>query len=60
MPEAWSLCGYWNSSTGSLGTPTSQGSFTISGSSLTWTAVPEPSGVLAGMLLGAGLLRRRR
>jgi len=49
---------YWNSTT-NLGTPTSQGSFTISGSSLTWTAVPEPSGTLAGLLLGAALLRRR-
>jgi len=51
---------YWNSTTGSLGTPTSQGAFTISGSSLTWTAVPEPSTALAGILLGSGLLRRRR
>jgi len=51
---------YWNSSSGSLGSPTGQGAFTITGSSLTWTAVPEPSGTLAGLLLGAGLLRRRR
>jgi autotransporter-associated beta strand protein len=38
------------------------GSFAISGSSLTWTysAVPEVSNLLAGLLLGAGLLRRRR
>jgi fibronectin-binding autotransporter adhesin len=36
------------------------GSFTMTGTTLTWTAVPEPSGVLAGLLLGAGLLRRRR
>jgi fibronectin-binding autotransporter adhesin len=36
------------------------GAFTISGSNLTWTAVPEPSSALAGLLLGAGLLRRRR
>jgi autotransporter-associated beta strand protein len=36
------------------------GSFTISGTSLTWTAVPEPTSALAGILLGIGLLRRRR
>ena len=36
------------------------GSFTISGSSLTWTAVPEPTSGLAGLLITAGLLRRRR
>ena len=36
------------------------GSFSISGSSLVFTAVPEPSSALAGLLLGAGLLRRRR
>jgi len=51
---------YYNSATGSLGTPTSQGSFTMSGSSLTWTAVPEADTALAGILLGAGLLRRGR
>jgi hypothetical protein len=37
-----------------------RGSFTITGSSLTWTAVPEPTSALAGLLLTAGLLRRRR
>lgn len=37
------------------------GHFTFNGSSsLTWTAVPEPSGTLVGLLFGAGLLRRRR
>ena len=39
---------------------TTYGSFSISGSNLTWTPVPEPSSALAGLLLGAGLLRRRR
>ncbi len=34
--------------------------FTDGGTSLTWTAVPEPTSALAGLLLGAGLLRRRR
>lgn len=36
------------------------GSFTITGSTLTWTAVPEPTTALAGLLLTFGLLRRRR
>ena len=36
------------------------GNFSITGTSLTWTAVPEPTSMLAGLLLGAGLLRRRR
>jgi fibronectin-binding autotransporter adhesin len=36
------------------------GYFTASGNSLTWTAVPEPSSALAGLLIAAGLLRRRR
>ncbi len=38
----------------------SKGSFTINGSSLTWSAVPEPTSALAGLLITAGLLRRRR
>jgi autotransporter-associated beta strand protein len=36
------------------------GSFSMSGTTLTWAAVPEPTSTLAGFLLGAGLLRRRR
>jgi autotransporter-associated beta strand protein len=32
----------------------------ITGSTLTWSAVPEPTSALAGLLVGAGLLRRRR
>ena len=36
------------------------GYFSISGTTLTWTAVPELSNVLIGGLLGVGLLRRRR
>ena len=38
----------------------SYGSFTINGTSLTWSAVPEPTSALAGLLIAAGLLRRRR
>jgi autotransporter-associated beta strand protein len=34
--------------------------FTITGNTLTFTAIPEPSTALAGLLLAAGLLRRRR
>jgi type VI secretion system secreted protein VgrG len=40
--------------------PTSAGSFAVSGNSLTWSAVPEPSNLLAGLLAGSPLLRRRR
>ncbi len=40
--------------------PTAYGSFSISGNTLTWTAVPEPTSALAGLLITAGLLRRRR
>ena len=36
------------------------GSFTLTGSNLSWSAVPEPSSAQAGLLLAAGLLRRRR
>ena len=36
------------------------GSFSVSGSTLTWSAVPEPTSALAGLLITAGLLRRRR
>jgi autotransporter-associated beta strand protein len=36
------------------------GTFTINGSTLQFTAVPEPTSAAAGVLLGAGLLRRRR
>lgn len=34
--------------------------FTINGSQLDFTAVPEPTSALAGLLITAGLLRRRR
>ena len=40
-------------------TPTG-GSFSASGNTLTWTAVPEPTSALAGLLIASGLLRRRR
>jgi fibronectin-binding autotransporter adhesin len=47
-----------NSSFASI-TPTA-GTFSISGSSIAWTAVPEPTTALAGLVLTAGLLRRRK
>ncbi len=37
-----------------------EGSFTVTGGNLSWSAVPEPSSALAGLLIGAGLLQRRR
>ncbi len=62
-----SLSGIFSSITGSgivwsggQGSVANQGYFTTSGSNLNWTAVPEPTSALAGLLLGAGLLRRRR
>lgn len=53
------------SATGGLdtsGTVASRGQFTFNGSTstLNWSAVPEPTSALAGLLLGVGLLRRRR
>lgn len=48
------------SSTGVLRDVSSYGSFSITGSTLSFTAVPEPTSALAGILVTAGLLRRRR
>ena len=39
---------------------TTQGSFTMTGSSLTWSAVPEPSNAIIGLIAATALLRRRR
>ncbi len=62
-----SLSGIFSSITGSgivwsggQGSVANQGYFTTNGSNLNWTAVPEPTSALAALLLGAGLLRRRR
>ena len=35
-------------------------SYNSGNGTVNWSAVPEPSSALAGLLLGAGLLRRRR
>lgn len=51
---------YYNSSGAVSSIPSTQGTFTLSGTSLNRSAVPEPSSALGGLLLGAGLLRRRR
>lgn len=40
--------------------PAGYGAFSMSGNTLTWTAVPEPSAALGGLLVVAGALRRRR
>ncbi len=46
--------------------PSDQGSFSFTdvsggtGNQLTWTPIPEPTSALAGLLLAAGLLRRKR
>jgi autotransporter-associated beta strand protein len=50
---------YANAS-GVFETAPTTGAFTMTGNTLTWTAVPEPSSALAGLLLAAGLLHRRR
>jgi autotransporter-associated beta strand protein len=44
----------------SNGLVTGQGQFSFTSNTLNWTAVPEPTSALAGLLLTAGLLRRRR
>lgn len=51
---------YYNTSGSALATPTGQGSFSLSGNTLSWTAVPEPTTALAGVIIGAAILRRRR
>jgi autotransporter-associated beta strand protein len=55
--------GFGGAGVDSAGLVSGRGQFTFNGattSTLTWTAVPEPTSALAGLLLGAGLLRRRR
>jgi autotransporter-associated beta strand protein len=51
---------YYNESGVLTGVTSTQGAFTMSGSTLSWSAVPEPTSAMAGLLLTAGLLRRRR
>jgi autotransporter-associated beta strand protein len=42
------------------GSVANEGQFYFTGNTLNWTAVPEPSSALVGLLLGVGLCRRRR
>ena len=42
------------------GTVTGEGKFAFTSNTLTWTAVPEPTSALAGLLITAGQLPRRR
>ncbi len=51
---------YWQGTTNVTAGINDYGSFSISGSDLNWTAIPEPSTALGGLLLTAGLLRRCR
>ena len=52
---------YGGSGVDTSGNVAGQGYFSFNGgTTLSWTAVPEPTSALAGLLLGAGLLRRRR
>lgn len=45
---------------GSNGQVAGQGQFSFSGTTLQWNAIPEPSAVVAGLLIGSAMLRRSR
>lgn len=49
-----------NGSTLTNGVATGRGTFSFDGANLKYTAIPEPTSALAGILLVGGLLRRRR
>jgi hypothetical protein len=51
---------YWQNGTNITAGISQYGGFSINGSTLTWTAIPEPATTLAGLLLAAGLVRRHR
>ena len=51
---------YYNASGAVTTVLAEQGSFSFSGNELRWSAVPEPTSALVGLLIGSGLLRRRR
>jgi autotransporter-associated beta strand protein len=52
--------GFQYSYNGQSAAPTTEGFFTASGNSLSWSPVPEPSNAMIGLLISAGLLLRRR
>jgi autotransporter-associated beta strand protein len=52
--------GFQYSYNGKSVAPSSFGSFALSGNTLTWSAVPEPSNLLVGLLAAGAVLRRRR
>jgi autotransporter-associated beta strand protein len=60
MESIFSSFQYWEGNTDVTSGIKAYGSFSIDGSTLNWTAIPEPTTALAGLLLTAGLLRRRR
>lgn len=50
---------FYNTSGGTI-SPAGQGSFSMTGNTLSWTAVPEPTSAVVGLLVLGGVLRRRR
>lgn len=52
--------GFEFSYNGTSAAPSNSGVFTMTGNSLTWTAVPEPTNALAGLLAASALFCRRR
>lgn len=58
--SAFSGIEVWQGNTDITGTISQYGGFSISGSSLVWTAIPEPATSLVGLLLVSAFLRRQR
>lgn len=55
-----SFAGSFSSSVTTSTDVSTYGSFSVNGSNLTWTAIPEPTTALAGLLMSAAVIRRRR
>jgi len=51
---------WWEGGVNMTGSTANEGYFSISGNTLTWNAVPEPSSELVSLTLGFGVLLRRR
>ncbi len=64
--QSWTFAGVTNLSaifttlTGDFVATSGGRGFSLTNSSLQWSAVPEPSSALAGILIASGLMRRRR